>query len=316
MSAGSRISRRRLFAASGGLAASGVFSAAPLAAITRRAPLAEGGALPVAQMLAVLEAGGTVIDGVLRVEIARDDIGDVAGPAGVTFTPEFQIHGSLAFQPLRNGLALLNGYHPVLATETNAFIDGVRDSGLTVQGFAQHYTELEPQVWFVHLRGYGGPEGLARAIRNAFGATATPFPQTAPSTQPGPIDPALLAKILHGRAQITSGRVVRVGVARRDRIALAGIALSPAANVSTSVEFHPIGSSGGAAWAAPAFSLTGAEAFLVVKKMRSQNWFVNSLCSHQTDEQPPLYFSHMLKSGNPYELAREIRLGLELTNSA
>jgi hypothetical protein len=54
----------------------------------------------------------------------------------------------------------------------------------------------------------------------------------------------------------------------------------------------------------------------VVKKMRSQDWFVNSLCSHHTDEQPQLYFSHMLKSGNPYELAREIRLGLDLTYSA
>jgi hypothetical protein len=315
MSAGTRINRRGLLAAGGGLLAGGVLSATPTAASAKQALLAQGGSIPVPQMLALLDAEGTVEDGVLRVDIARSDIGDVVGPAGVTFTPAFQMHGALAFQPLSNGLTLLNGYHPVLATETNAFIDGVRDSGLTVQGFAQHYTELEPQVWFVHVRGYGGAESLASAIRNAFAATATPFPQTLPSDPQGPFDAALLARILRGRAQNTGGGVVRVTVPRRDRIVLAAVALSPQANISTSVEFRPDGPTG-AAWAAPAFSLASAEAFLVVKKMRSQDWFVNSLCSHHTDEQPQLYFSHMLKSGNPYELAREIRLGLDLTYSA
>jgi hypothetical protein len=185
MSAGTRINRRGLLAAGGGLLAGGVLSATPTAASAKQALLAQGGSIPVPQMLALLDAEGTVEDGVLRVDIARSDIGDVVGPAGVTFTPAFQMHGALAFQPLSNGLTLLNGYHPVLATETNAFIDGVRDSGLTVQGFAQHYTELEPQVWFVHVRGYGGAESLASAIRNAFAATATPFPQTLPSDRRG-----------------------------------------------------------------------------------------------------------------------------------
>jgi hypothetical protein len=43
---------------------------------------------------------------------------------------------------------------------------------------------------------------------------------------------------------------------------------------------------------------------------------IGCLYNQETDEVPQLYFSHMWKTGSPYDLAQSVRKGLLLTNSA
>jgi hypothetical protein len=50
--------------------------------------------------------------------------------------------------------------------------------------------------------------------------------------------------------------------------------------------------------------------------MRHKDWFVGCLYNQETNEHPQLYFSHMLKTGDAYALAHEVRRGLNLTASA
>ena len=50
--------------------------------------------------------------------------------------------------------------------------------------------------------------------------------------------------------------------------------------------------------------------------MRKQGFSIGCLYNQETDERPQLYFSHQWKVGDPYELAKEIRNGLDLTNTA
>ena len=54
----------------------------------------------------------------------------------------------------------------------------------------------------------------------------------------------------------------------------------------------------------------------VVTVMRSQGWFQGCLYNQETNEYPQLYFAHMLKVGDAYTLAQEIRRGLDLTAAA
>ena len=49
--------------------------------------------------------------------------------------------------------------------------------------------------------------------------------------------------------------------------------------------------------------------------MRAQNWDIGCLYNQETDEQPQLFFSHQFKTGDPYDLAREIRRGLDQTST-
>lgn len=313
------ISRRRALALGGGAAAGGVLAAAtPLttaAAAHDHRHHGQRGQLPADQIQQIVQAEGTVTNGVLSIDIARQDIGDVAGPLGVTFTPAFEIDGTLTFQPLGHGNAFFNGDLALKPEETNPVIDAIIANGLVFQAFHQHYIETSPNVWFIHFRGEGEPLKLARAVYNVMKATATPLPQTMPSNPTTSLDPNRLASILHGDAQVGDEGVVTVSVSRSDEITIDGISISPEANISTNVQFKPLSSAGSSAAVGPDFSQKSSEVQPVISLMRRQGWFVGCLYNQETKEDPQLYFAHMLNTGDAYTLAAEIRGGVDLTDS-
>lgn len=274
------------------------------------------GSLPVRQIEEILEAEGMVEHGVLDVEIAREDIPAVRGPASgppVTFTPAFELHGDAYFQPLDGGQAFLNGDIALKESEVNPFVAALIRNGLVWQAYHQHLP-MEPQIWFVHYRGKGDAVALARALKAALDVTSIPFPQTRPQSPTTPLDAEKLARILHGSASVGDEGVVTVTVERRDTVEIDGVRVNPAAGISTTIEFKPLG--GEQAAVVPDFSMTADEIQPVVRKMLLQNgWFQGCLYNQETDERPQLYFDHMLKTGNAYELAREIRRGLDKTRS-
>jgi hypothetical protein len=315
------ISRRRALARGGGIAAGGLLSAAtPLTGEAAARAQSFGvrrqrGKLPAKEIQAIVQAEGTVNNGVLSIGVSRSDIGKVSGPIGVTFTPAFEIDGALTFQPLGSQLAFFNGDIPVRPSETNRFIDALIANGLTFQAFHQHYTEMKPNVWFIHFRGVGAPLSLARSVHSALKATGMPLPQKMPSKPKTPLDPKRLASILHGTAQVGDEGVVTVSVPRRDKIVIDGVVVSQEANISTDIEIKPLSTSGATAAMGPDFAMTGLEVQKVVALMRKQGWFVGCLYNQETSENPQLYFSHMLKTGDAYALAAEVRRGLDLTDA-
>jgi hypothetical protein len=156
---------------------------------------------------------------------------------------------------------------------------------------------------------------LARAVKNVLDVTSMPFPQIPPAHPTTPLHAHRLATILHGDAEVGDEGVVSVTVDRTDRIVLAGVRVLPEANISTTIMFKPLSHRGSRAWAAPDFSMTADEVMPVVTRMRRNGWFQGCLYNQETDEHPQLYFDHMLKAGDAYELAHEIRRGLDLTAS-
>jgi hypothetical protein len=314
----SHITRRRALAWGGGTAAGSLLAGVPFGASAATASprvLKQHGKLPADEIQKIVRAQGTVSNGVLSIDIERSDIGDVKGPLGVTFTSSFEIDGTLTFEPLGDDLAFFNGDLPLKPQETDAFIDALIANGLTFQAFHQHYVEMSPQIWFIHWRGVGAPLKLAAAVHNVLKATATPLPQTMPSHPKSPLDAKRLGKILRGDSQIGSDGVVTVSVNRRDRIIIGGVHASPDSNIATDIEFKPRSEKGSVADVGPDFSMTGSEVQSVVALMRKQGWFVGCLYNQETEESPQLYFSHMLKTGDAYTLASEIRLGLDKTDS-
>jgi hypothetical protein len=313
-----RLSRRHALALGGGVAGGLLAAGIPggtraFAASTRRHTAAASGSLPVAAIERIVQAKGTVSDGVLNIELDRDDIGDVKGPLGVTFTPSFQINGNLYFQPLAHGRALLNGDLALKPNELQPFIDALLGHNLVFQAFHQHLPDLDPQVWFMHFRGVGDPLALARAIHAAIRTTSTPLPQAPPPHPTTPLDPKRLAAILHGSAEVGSEGVVTVSVLRKNDFTLGGVHAKSDTNLLTTVEFKPLG--GSRAAVVPDFAMTSGETQAVMKTMRARGWFVGCLYNQETDEHPQLFFSHQLKTGDAYQLAHEIRLGLNHTNS-
>jgi hypothetical protein len=103
--------------------------------------------------------------------------------------------------------------------------------------------------------------------------------------------------------------VVRFCIPRASPVFIAGARVSPYLNVFTRIAFQPLG--GDKAVAVSGFGMTCQEVTSVVETMRKNTWETGCLASQETDERPQLYFSHALKVGNAYVLAREIRTALE-----
>jgi len=293
------LTRRRVLALASGLA---VAAAAP-------APAHAAETLPVAEMEKIIGADGHVGNEVLEIDIARDDID--ASVRGIRFRPGFQIHHELYFQSIGGGRAICNGDLALREPETQPVLDAFLAADLVVQAFHQHFYDLRPQVWFIHFRGVGDPLDLARRVRAAIDRTATRLPQAAPAHPRTPLPVQRIATLLGGDATIGEHGIVSVGVARTHGVRLGGIDVRPELNVSTNVQFQPL--DGGRAVAVPDFAMTAGEIQPVLSIMRRLGWDVGCLYNQETDERPPLYFSHMLKSGDPLVLAREIRAGLDRT---
>jgi hypothetical protein len=308
-------------AVGGGLAAGGLLSTALPMSDASATPRTAGpvrhqhGRLPVKQIERILHAEGTVSKGVLGIDISRDDIGKVKGPRGVTFTPAFEINGTLTFEPLGDHRAFFNGDLALKPHECNRFIDAIIANGLTFQAFHQHYIETHPNVWFIHWRGEGHPLHLAHAVKNVLDVTSTPFPQKPPAHPHTSLHPKRLASILHGSAEVGDEGVVTVTVDRSDKIVIHDVEASPEANIYTEVQFKPLSSSGSHAAVGTDFAMRAGEVMPVVSLMRRHGWFQGCLYNQETNEHPQLYFDHMLKVGDAYELAHQVRRALNLTKS-
>jgi hypothetical protein len=271
-------------------------------------------ALPVDAMQSALGAKGKVTNGVLDVSVDRTDITNVK-VGDVPIKPSFELNGDLTFQPLTGGKAFYNGDIPVKAGEINGVIDAITKNGLTFQAEHQHLYDFSPMVWFIHFRGVGDPVGLAKSVRKVLDAASVPLPQQPEPKPVSSLDEARLQKILRGdSAEVGGDGVVTVSVPRRDQITIGGVKAKPEANISTVIEFEPL-DKGKQAAAVPDFAMEAGEIDKVTSLMRGMGWDIGCLYNQETAEQPQLYFSHQLKTGDPYKLAGEIRKGLDRMNS-
>ncbi len=314
-SAGVPLTRRRVLGTASGLLiaapATAILSTSGAAAAASSVSSPAAASLPVGDIERILGARGRADNGVLDVDISRDDI--QASLRGIRFLPGFQIQHELYFQALDDGRAICNGDLAIRATETQQALDAFLAADLVVQAFHQHWYDLQPQVWFIHFRGLGTPVDLARRIRSVIDHTATKLPQPSPSNPQTTLPSKRIAKVLGGDATIGENGIVTVDVPRIRGVRLDGIPVRPQLNLATSIQFQPL--AGGRAVAIPDFSMAADEVQPVLAVMRRAGWDVGCLYNQETGEQPQLYFSHMVKAGDPLALAAEIRAGLDKTAS-
>ena len=271
--------------------------------------------LPRKKIERALDAKGSVVHGVLSIGLERDDITSVH-IGKVPIKPAFEINGEADFQRISTNRAFVNGDIALKPNELDPFISALLRNGLTLQAEHQHLYDFNPMVWFIHFRGKGDPVKLARALRNALKVTATPFPQAPPSHPHTSLDPKRLTRILHGyHYEVGSDGVVTVYVARRNPIHINGIRVKPQTNIATNVAFEPLNKKGTRAAVVPDYGMVASEVDKVVSTMRNMGWDIGCLYNQETDEHPQLYFSHQFKVGNPYEMAGQVRKGLDRTNS-
>lgn len=260
----------------------------------------------------ILRAKGKASEGVFSVDIDRKDIHNLT-LHDVPIKPSFQIDGNLFFQKTSGDRVMMNADFALKPDELDRFIEQLVTHDIVFQAEHQHMFEFTPIVWFVHFRADGDARKIAEGVRAALDVTSAPFPQSPAEHPTTPLPADQIGQILGAKPEIKSDGVVICNVPRREQMVLGGITINPQLNVASQIAFQPVEGEHKAA-AIPDFSLIAAEIQPVVRRQMQKGWDIGCLYNQEIAESPQLYFSHQFKTGDPLDLARDIRSALNLMN--
>src|SRR5215831_9478812 len=167
------------------------------------------------QVLSTLGKAGDFKDGVLKVNIPRNDVKVTV--AGVPTPTPFGFGGWVAMTKGDGGHQVLMGDLVLLQDEVNPVMSALLDNGLDVTALHNHFFWDEPHMFYMHVHGHGKPADLARMVKPAIdliGKGRSPAPAAPPAGAP-PLDTAKLAQIV-GMPGEQSGAVYKITIGRDD----------------------------------------------------------------------------------------------------
>src|SRR5262252_5559774 len=121
---------------------------------------------------------------VFRVGMPRTDLAVTV--KGVPVKPGFALGSYAAFKQVGDQ-AMVMGDLVLLDQEVPGVMAGLFRGGLMVTAVHNHLNEMSPHVMYMHYEGHGEAVQLAKALRQALSASATPFgPAAVPAASGGP----------------------------------------------------------------------------------------------------------------------------------
>src|SRR5437762_10918253 len=126
---------------------------------------------------------------VFRIGMPRTDLSVTV--KGVPVKPGFALGSYAAFVQVGDR-AMVMGALVLLDQEIPAVMSGLFGAGLEVTAIHNHLNEMSPHVMYMHYEGHGDAVQLAKALRQALSASATPL--GGPAAAPASGGPALDGK--------------------------------------------------------------------------------------------------------------------------
>lgn len=113
----------------------------------------------------ILGREGEVEDGILRITVPRTDL-DVT-IYGTPVSEAMAAKAWFGFWPMEDGQVMLMGDIAMPAEEVPAVEEALYREGLEMTALHNHLLGEKPRLMFLHVRGTGSAEELARGIRAA-----------------------------------------------------------------------------------------------------------------------------------------------------
>src|SRR4029453_7946788 len=181
---------------------------------------------------------------VFRVGMPRTDLNVTV--KGVPVKAGFALGSYAAFK--QGGDPAMGMGAPVLLdAEVPAVMSGLFANGLDVTAVHNHLNDMSPHVMYMHYEGRGDAVQLAKGLRTALSASATPLasgpaPSPAAPTATGPaLDSKQIEQVLGRQGRDVGGGVFQLAAPRAETITEMGHPLLPAMGVVTVMNFQPTG---------------------------------------------------------------------------
>jgi uncharacterized protein DUF1259 len=280
-------------------------------AVAGRAPAAVPDWKAVEQALG--KSGQLQAGDVFRIGMPRTDLAVTV--KGVPVKAGFALGSYAAFKQVADQ-AMVMGDLVLLDQEVPAVMSGLLSGGLDVTAVHNHLNEMSPHVMYMHYEGHGDALQLAKALRQALSASATPLGTGAatPAASVGPaLDTKQIEQVLGRSGKDIGGGVFQVTVPRAESITGMGMPLLPAMGVVTVLNFQPIAD--GKAAITGDFVLIDKEVNNVARTLRQHGIDVTALHNHGLQDTPRLFYMHFWGTDDPAKLAQGLKAAIDQTNS-
>src|SRR5712664_2122432 len=249
-----------------------------------------------------------------RVGMPRTDLAVTV--KGVPVKAGFALGSYAAFKQVGDR-AMVMGDLVLLDQEVPAVMSGLLSGGLEVTAVHNHLNEMSPHVMYMHYEGHGDAVQMAKALRQALSASATPLgtggaPPAAASQGPG-LDTKQIEQALGRQGRDVGAGVFQVTVPRAESITEMGQPLLPAMGVVTVMNFQP--TADGKAAITGDFVLLDKEVNAVARTLRQHGIDVTALHNHGLMDTPRLFYMHFWGNDDPVKLAQALKAALDQTNS-
>jgi len=257
------------------------------------------------------KSGQLLAGDVFRVGMPRTDLNVTV--KGVAVKAGFALGSYAAFKQAGDH-AMVMGDLVLLDAEVPAVMSGLFANGLEVTAVHNHLNEMSPHVMYMHYEGHGDAVQLAKGLRQALSASATPFGGGSASAAAGPtLDAKTIEQALGRQGRDVGAGVFQVTVPRAESISAMGEPLLPAMGVVTVLNFQPTGD--GKAAITGDFVLRDKEVNPVARALRQHGIDVTAIHNHGLADTPRLFYMHFWANDDPPKLAQGLKAALDQTNS-
>lgn len=259
-------------------------------------------------VLKSLDRKGDYLDGVLKVNVPRNDLKMTV--QGFATPTAFGFGGWIALTKGTSGTDVMMGDLVLLQEEVNPVLSALLDNGIDVTALHNHFFWDEPKVYFMHVHAMGKAAELAKRVKPALDLIGHVKPVAAVPAESGgkPLDTAKLAKIT-GHEGEQSGAVYKITVGRSDlKLREHGAAINARMGLNTWAAFT--GTQEDAVIAGDVAMLE-SEVTPVLKALRKHGLNVVAIHHHMTGVRPMIIFLHYWGRGPADQLAEGFRAALD-----
>lgn len=261
-------------------------------------------------VFATLGKTGDFKDGVLKVNIPRNDLRVTIRQKGAP-TP-FGFGGWVALTK-GDGMDVMMGDLVLTEDEVNPVMSAILDNGLQVTALHNHFFWEQPRIFYMHVHGMGAPADLANRLKPAIDLIDRAVQRAAPPASApagaGALDSAALAKAI-GHEGEQNGPVYKITVGRPDiDLREHGARINARMGLNTWAAFT--GTNADAMVAGDVAMLEG-ELTPVLKALRANGIDIVAIHHHMTDVKPVVIFLHYFGTGPADKLARAVRAAVDV----
>jgi hypothetical protein len=266
------------------------------------------------EVLTALGKTGDFKDGVLKVNIPRNDV-HVTIHGREAPTP-FGFGGWVALTKGEGGHQVMMGDLVLREDEVNPVMSALLDNGLEVTALHNHFFWDQPRMYYMHVHGMGTAADLAKRVKPAIAlidktasASNAGSGGAKPAAPPAGLDDAALAKVI-GYPGERTGAVYKITIGRPDiQLRDHGALVNARMGLNTWAAFT---GTDGDAMVAGDVAMLEAEVTPVLKALRANGIDVVAIHHHMTGVSPSVIFLHYFGTGPAQKLANGVKAAVDL----